>query len=91
MVRSAINSSALEALLGLYSGHLRDSLIKVEKSISDGTIDLPRDPVSLAFTAGQAMAQPHGPISLSHLCSRLRYSRATGELRGTAPGESKEA
>ncbi len=58
-----INTSALEALSGLSSGHLRASLKKVEKSISDGTIDLPRDPVSLAFTAGQAMAQPDGPIS----------------------------
>lgn len=59
----SINQSALEVLSKLSSGSLKDSLMKVEKSISDGTIDLPRDPISLAFTAGQAMAQPNGPIS----------------------------
>lgn len=58
-----LDASLINELMTTSSyGPLTESLEKIAKSINLGMLNIPRDPKTLAFTAGQAMSRGDGPV-----------------------------
>ena len=63
---SGANDLDSELIQGLMTGTyapLQESLGKIGESIDMGMLNISRDPKTLAFTAGQAMARDDGPVA----------------------------
>lgn len=57
-----LDPELIQGLMNSAYGPLKDSLNKIGESIDMGMLNISRNPKTLAFTAGQAMARNDGPV-----------------------------